>query len=277
MVVHDLRVPVPEHQVIDVLRLRQVRHERVAIVVVARVFVVEERNVHVPLQRVRVLHVPVGHQLHAVGIGVHGEDDVILEDAHRLFVVAADQLVGRLDQLVGAKDLGGVKAAVEPHDGLALLGQRAGLGLGEPLALGELHRDVFVLLQELEILRRRDDRRELGPSFGRLAHLDYLHPVRLGVGLLPIRDELIVVGKEVVVTDVMAEKLLRRRNVTLGAGSCRTYYERQNGHAPRAESPHRHPEPPNQVGEAASGKTSNVRPAQRGRSTHLNGWGLGKA
>ena len=48
-----------------------------------------------------------------------------------------------------------------------------------------------------------------------LAHLDDLHPVGLAVDLVPIRDELVVVGEEVVVPDVVAEELLRRRDLTL--------------------------------------------------------------
>ena len=49
----------------------------------------------------------------------------------RLFVVAADQLIDRLDQLMRAEDLGGVQTAVDPDDRLAFLRQRVRLVVGE--------------------------------------------------------------------------------------------------------------------------------------------------
>ena len=71
--------------------------------------------------------------------------------------------------------------------------------------------------EQLEVGRVGDDRRELRTSFRRLADLDDLHAVGLGVDLVPVRHELVVVRQEVVVTDVVAEKLLRRRDVALRA------------------------------------------------------------
>ena len=50
----------------------------------------------------------------------------------RLGVVAADQLVDRLDQLLRAEHFGGVQAAVDPDDRLAFLRQRARLIVGQP-------------------------------------------------------------------------------------------------------------------------------------------------
>ena len=67
--------------VLMLMRLGKVGHEEVAVVVVARVLLVEPRMcMSSALQRVLVLHVPVGHELHAVGIRVHGEDDVVVRN-----------------------------------------------------------------------------------------------------------------------------------------------------------------------------------------------------
>ena len=170
-----------------------------------------------------------------------------LQDPLRLVVVPRDELIARLDQLVRAEHFGRVEAAVEPDDRLPFLRQRVRLGIGQALALGELHRDVLVLLEHLEVRRIGDDRGELRTPFRRLSDLDDLHPVGLGVDLLPVRHELVVVGQEVVVTDVVAEKLLRRRDVPLSARCSGREQQRQrsdDGGAPRTESPHRHPEPP---------------------------------
>ena len=238
MVVHDDRMPLPEHEVIDVLRLVQIRHERITIVVVARVLVVQQRDVHVARERVVVLHVPVRDELHAVGIRVHGEDDVILEDALRLVVVAREELVGRLDQLVRAEDFRRVQTAVEPNDRLAFLRQRVGLLVRQVFALRQLHRDVPVLLEQLEVGRIGDDRRHLGTTFTRLADFDRLHAVGLAVDLLPVREELVVVRQPVVVADVVAEELLRRRDMALRADRARREHQRQQGGSmPGAESP----------------------------------------
>jgi hypothetical protein len=101
-VIDDLREPLPVHDVVVVLRLALVRHVKVTIVVVTDVLLVEPRNVHVPLQRILLLHVPVRDELHAVRIHVHGENDVVVQYATRLVVVAAQQLIHGLHQLRGA-------------------------------------------------------------------------------------------------------------------------------------------------------------------------------
>jgi hypothetical protein len=169
---------------------------------------------------------------------MHRENDVILEDAHRLFVGPGDQLVRGLDQLIRAEHFGGMETAVEPDDRLAFLRQRLRLRVGEPLALREAHRDLLVPREVLEILGSRDDRSELRPSLGRLAELDDLHPVRLGVRLLPVRHELVVIRQPVVVADIVAEELLRRRHVSLRARGRRENNQRRDGDATSAECPH---------------------------------------
>ena len=72
-------------------------------------------------------------QLVAVGVGVHGEDDDVAEEAQRLGVDAADELVDGLDQLLRAEHLVGVQAAVDPDDRLAFGRERARLIVGEAL------------------------------------------------------------------------------------------------------------------------------------------------
>ena len=74
------------------------------------------------------------HQLHAVRVRVHRQDDEVVQEAHRLGVGAADQLIDRLDQLVRAEHFGRVQAAVDPDDRLAFLRQRARLIVGQPSA-----------------------------------------------------------------------------------------------------------------------------------------------
>ena len=85
---------------------------------------------------VGVAHVPVGDELHAVGIGEGAEDDVVVEEAQGLGIGLGVELVDGLDELLGADGLGGVKAAVDPDDGFAFFGERLGLVVGETLGAG---------------------------------------------------------------------------------------------------------------------------------------------
>ena len=57
-------------------------------------------------------------------------------------VVARDQLVDGLDQLVGAEHFGGVQAAVDPDDRLAFLRERVRLIVGQPFGERQTLGDV---------------------------------------------------------------------------------------------------------------------------------------
>ena len=118
---------------------------------------------------IRIAHVPVGDQLHAVGIGVDGQDDHVAQEAHRLFVGAADELIDRFHQLLRAEHFGGVQAAVDPHHRLAVASELPRLFVGEALGEREPLGDVLVLLQVLVVLRRGDDRHQLIAALGGLA------------------------------------------------------------------------------------------------------------
>ena len=74
---------------------------------------------------VAVLHVPVGHQVHAVRIHQHAQLNHVVEESQRLLVGAADHLLDVLEQLLRAERLGGVQPAVDPDDRLAFLRQGA--------------------------------------------------------------------------------------------------------------------------------------------------------
>ena len=238
MVVHDLRQPLPVHQLVQVLGFLRVRHVEVAVVVVARVLVVEARAAGAPLQRIRVLHIALRDHLHAVGIGVHGNDDHVAQDPRRLLVGAAHELVDRFDQLVRADHFRRVQAAVDPDDRLAFLRERPRLLLGDAAGAVQLLRDLLVAIELGEVLRRGDDRGEMRPAFLGLADLDDLHPARFLVDLLPVLDELIVGGQVVVVADVEAEELLGRgdgRGLRLGGGGRRRGNHEQRRERKRAE------------------------------------------
>src|SRR5207237_9577259 len=165
------------------------------------------------LLRHRVAHVPARDELHAIWIRVHRENDAVAEDPQRLGIVAANQLIYGLDQLVRAEHFGCVQAAVDPDDRLALLREPAWLVLRHAFGDAELARDLLVAIELLEVLWSGDDRHQLRPSFSRLADVDDPHPVGFFVELLPVGDELGIGGELVIVADVESEKLLRAGDV----------------------------------------------------------------
>ena len=73
----------------------------------------------------------------------------------RLVVVAADQAVAGLDQLLRAEHLVGVQAAVDPDDRLALGGERLGLGVGQAFGQGQPPGDFLVAGEPLRGSRAR--------------------------------------------------------------------------------------------------------------------------
>ena len=245
MVVHDLREPLAVEDPVDVHRLRLVHHVEVAVVVVADVLLVEPRQLAgAAILLVRLAHVPVGDQLHAIGIGVRREDDDVLQDALRLFVVLADELVDGFDQLLRAQHFAGVQAAVDPDHGLAFLGQRLGLVVGQALGLREPARDLLVAFQLLEVLGRGDDRHQLVAAFGGLADRLHRHAIRFGVELAHVLRELGVVRELVIGADYVTEKLFRGGDP--GRGGClrlrRGQGEQQEDHTRERTQCHTHPE-----------------------------------
>ena len=103
MVVHDVRKPFAIEHAIHVLRLGLRVGVEIAIVVVADVLLIEPRQpVQRPLLFILFLHVPVGDEVHAVGIGVDEENDDVVENSQRLGVVGGEDLIDRLHQHLGA-------------------------------------------------------------------------------------------------------------------------------------------------------------------------------
>ncbi len=178
MVVDDLRIPDAGEDAVDVGGLGLVAGEEVAVVVVADVLLPEARDAfHRALGRVGLAHVPVGDELHAVGVGEGAEDDVVVQEAHGLGIGLGVELVDGLDELLGSDGLGCVEAAVDPDDGFALLGQRFGLIVGEALGQRELLADLAVVVEVLHVLGRRDDGHVLMAALGGEADVDQLHAV----------------------------------------------------------------------------------------------------
>ena len=144
MVVHDLRVPLAIHDPAHVRGLRQRVHVRVAVVVVPGVMVVEHRR---PAAAAVVLHVVIGLEVMTVRVGVRGQDDDVVQDAPRLLVVARDELIDRLHELLRAEHLARVQSAVDPDDRLPFTGELARLLFGQPFGERQAAGDLLVAIQ----------------------------------------------------------------------------------------------------------------------------------
>ena len=162
MVVDDLREPLAILDPRHVLRLGLRDHVEVTVVVVAGVFLVRHGETpHRAFRRIALAHVRVRDHVHAVRVGVHGQDDHVVEDAHRLGVRAAHELIHGLEELLRAQCFRGVEPAIEPHDGFAGGRQLTRVGLGEPFRQGQATGDVLEAGEPAVVFRGRDDRHEL--------------------------------------------------------------------------------------------------------------------
>ena len=106
------------------------------------------------MRRVGFAHVPIGHELVPVRVGVHGQHDHVTQETTRLIVRTADQLIDGLDQLLCAEYLVSVQPAIDPDDRFALGRQRARLRVGQSLRQGKASRDVTVVIESPQVLGR---------------------------------------------------------------------------------------------------------------------------
>lgn len=73
----------------------------------------------------RLPHVPVGHEVMAVGVGVDEEDDAVIKNAPGLRVVTLDEHVGHFGEGLRTKGPRWHGAPIDPDDRFALLCQFA--------------------------------------------------------------------------------------------------------------------------------------------------------
>ena len=93
------------------------------------------------------LHIPGGDQFHAVRIGVHRQEDDVIQEPKGLVIVSAHHLPDELHELMRPDDLGGVEAPVDPYDRLPLHGQSPGLIFCQVLGQRQAAGDVPVVFE----------------------------------------------------------------------------------------------------------------------------------
>ena len=225
-VVHELRIPLDEQNAILVRRLFHVHRDRIAIVVVADVFVVKPREAaERALLLVGDVHIPVGDELDAIGIRHGHEEDVVVEEAHRLLVGLRDHLINLFDEALRIHRLGRVEAAVDPDDRAGDFRHGVRLVLGH-FGAREFLRHRLVVGELRHVRRRSDDRHVLLAAFFGEADAHDLQAVRLGRPLLLHRGDLRVAGHVVIVADVEPDDVFGRRDFwRIGGGRPRRRHQ----------------------------------------------------
>ena len=105
------------------------------------------------LGRIGQAHVPVRNQFHAIGVGVRGENDNIVQNSHGLGIVARHHLVHKFHQLMCAQNFGSVQSAVNPHHCFAFVGQPPGFIVGESFSQRQFP-SYFLVARELLVVLR---------------------------------------------------------------------------------------------------------------------------
>src|SRR5258708_1202819 len=178
MVVHDRGDPFDEELTADILCFFQVEHEEIPVVIMSRILFVEYRYAfQATLFRPGLPHVPVGYQFLSVRVDMGKQDDHVVEYAHCLRVFATEELISRLDELVGGYYFRGMEPSVNPYDGFTFGGQGMSLFVGQVFGMRELLGNAFIMIHLLQVFGRSYDHRELAATFFCLADPDEFGPV----------------------------------------------------------------------------------------------------
>ena len=67
--------------------LLHVVHEKISVVIVTHILLVEYRDIFIPFGFVFRAHVPIRHDLHPIGIHMHEQNDYLIQNAKRLRII----------------------------------------------------------------------------------------------------------------------------------------------------------------------------------------------
>ena len=164
MVEDDLRIPLLPQLTGHRAGFRLLHHEPVAIVVVAGVLMVKNRQLDGLERGADVPSIPLGHHLEAVRVhDRHQQKDYLLADATDLRFLAGDHPVGEGRGELRSGHLRSVQPAVDPHDDPALLGEDAGLHSARS-AGRQPPGDLPVAVQRQHVGLTGDDREKQRPA-----------------------------------------------------------------------------------------------------------------
>ena len=100
-VIQDFRKPLLAGCSIHVLDFLQIGYEGITVVVVACILLVKFGHSAGFILGADVIHVPIGYECEAVGIGKNQEENHIFSDEPCGPVFACDNIIGQLDGMLG--------------------------------------------------------------------------------------------------------------------------------------------------------------------------------
>ena len=209
MVHVGLGCPVAKENLRGVLRLDHVLHERVAVVVVPHVLLVEPRKGRRFVLGAGVLHVPVGYHLRPVRVEGRDDDlDDVVERAPRVLVVAREALVQVLGGGLGRGDLTRMQRETLHDHGAAVRDELPHVRLRQAARIRQPGVGPPEALEPGEIGRRRDEKREKRLPLGGRTQFHHLHPVGALLEQPVVGDEPVPTHKLAVGAHLVAEMLL---------------------------------------------------------------------
>ncbi len=218
MVDVGLRGPVAKEDLRPVARLDRVLHERVAVVVVPDVVVVQRRRAQPLVLGADRLVVPIRDDDLAVGVeaGDHDRDGVV-EDAAHLRVVARGHLVDDLRCRLARRHLGGVQPVGLDDDRPAVRDRRVDLLLRGAAGVAEDGVHALKLVELRKVVRRGHPDGKEGVAQRRRSHVHDADAGALPIEELIVLHQLVPPGEVPVGPHLEAEEGLGRRDL-LGEG-----------------------------------------------------------
>ena len=217
----DLREPGVVQQLRDDAGLGLGQHEPVAVVVVARVVLVELEQLRGLVGRPHRAAVPAHDMVEPVGVerGEEPDDHVLSRSGPRL-LVGGRQAMRELHRELRGGRLRGVHGAGDEQEDLALLDRLASLGVAAAARVGDRPGVALQAVELGQVLGAGDDREQELAALGGRAHRHGQHPRALLGEPLEVAADLLPVGQLEVHADRSAEVRLGRGD-RLSAGEAR--------------------------------------------------------
>ena len=207
VVVNNLRHPLHVLLHGNIGRFLHVVHEEISVVVVTHILLIQHRDIFIPFGLVFWAHVPIRHDLHPIGIHMDKKDDDLIQNTKRFCIVFRSQFIQRLDQLLCANHLIGVKTTINPHDRLSLTGERLSLSFSN-LRSTQLSGNFLVARQFREIFGRSNHQKRLLTPKLRLSNTSVFHAIRKVSDFFEVGLRLRKIGEHVGITDGETKMLL---------------------------------------------------------------------
>ena len=205
----NLGDPIPVEYVHQGPGLRQVPHEPVPVVVMARIGMIQPGHTPPFVLGPLVLAIPLGNHLDPVGIQCgHKQHDGLLQgvlSTVRRF--SGHQAMGQFHTHLRSPDFRGMQAACDQHNGPSPRRQSAGVFLRQIPLIPETARDLPVLSRFRYILRRGDYGHDQWTPLSRFSDGEQFHAVGFRIQTLEVLADLSVIRQFPIRANGVSEKI----------------------------------------------------------------------